>query len=206
MRTHGWGGQIPATDEEAIARILAATREVIDQRGAATGLADVARTLGVTRQTVYRYFGSTEALLTATALDAIDGFLDRLIDHLGGITEPDKALVEGIATVLERLPRDKHVGLLLAPGRVNLPAVGGFTSEVGRQFVGTMMERLDVDWDGGGYDTNALDIIGEIVLRTMQSMVLDPELPEWDHADLRVFVDQWSGAAIRELGSAPPPR
>ncbi|WP_244438602.1 helix-turn-helix domain-containing protein, partial [Mycolicibacterium septicum] len=63
MRTHGWAGSTPATDEEAIARILAAAGKAIDERGADFSIADVARTLGVTRQTVYRYFPSTDALL-----------------------------------------------------------------------------------------------------------------------------------------------
>ena len=70
MRTHGWGGQPPASDDEAIERILAATRQSIDRRGASTSITDVADTLHVTRQTVYRYFASTEDLLQATALQA----------------------------------------------------------------------------------------------------------------------------------------
>ena len=45
MRTHGWGGNPPRDDDEAVARILAATRESIDVRGSSTGLADVARAL-----------------------------------------------------------------------------------------------------------------------------------------------------------------
>ena len=82
MRTHGWSGSAPATDDEAVARILAAAGEAIDERGADVSIADVARTLGVTRQTVYRYFPSTDALLVASAVHAAADFLDRLADHL----------------------------------------------------------------------------------------------------------------------------
>ena len=57
MRTHGWAGSTPASDGEAVARILAAARKAIDARGADISIADVARTLGVTRQTVYRIKG-----------------------------------------------------------------------------------------------------------------------------------------------------
>ena len=93
MRTHGWSGSAPvsddetelsfspntdASDDEAIARILAAASKAIDARGADFSIADVARTLGVTRQTVYRYFPSTDALLVAAAVHAASGFLDRL--------------------------------------------------------------------------------------------------------------------------------
>ncbi len=44
MRTHGWSGSAPATDEEAVARILAAANKAIDSHGADLSIADVART------------------------------------------------------------------------------------------------------------------------------------------------------------------
>src|SRR4051812_25059442 len=107
MRTHGWSGSAPADDEEAAARILAAASKAIDERGADISIADVARTLGVTRQTVYRYFPSTDALLVAAAVHSAADFLDRLAAHLQGLTDPVDAVTEGIATALEWLPRDK---------------------------------------------------------------------------------------------------
>ncbi|NED63627.1 helix-turn-helix transcriptional regulator, partial [Streptomyces sp. SID10244] len=117
MRTHGWGGRVPRNDDEATARILAATRTVIDRRGASTSIADVARELDVTRQTVYRYFASTEVLLSATALDAVGALLDRMTERLRGITAADGAVVEGVAGVLEELRDDDYVGLLLRDDR-----------------------------------------------------------------------------------------
>lgn len=110
MRTHGWSGSAPATDDEVIARILDAAGKAIDAHGADFSIADVARTLGVTRQTVYRYFPSTDALLVAAAVHAASDFLDRMATHLRGISDPVEAVTEGIATALEWLPKDKHIG------------------------------------------------------------------------------------------------
>ena len=104
MRTHGWSGSAPATDEEAISRILDAASQAIDARGSDFSIADVARTLGVTRQTVYRYFPSTDALLVAAAVHAASGFQERLAAHLRGITDPAEAVTEAVATALEWLP------------------------------------------------------------------------------------------------------
>ena len=86
MRSHGWAGNTPASDEEAIERILDAADKIIGERDAPMRIADVARTLGVTRQTVYRYFPGTEALALATAMRSADGFLDHLATHVKGIT------------------------------------------------------------------------------------------------------------------------
>ena len=145
MRTHGWSGAAPASDEEAIARILAAASRAIDARATDISIADVARTLGVTRQTVYRYFPSTDALLVAAATDAATRFLDRLAGHVAGITDPADAVVECIATTLEWLPNDKHIGLLLAPDRANVFSAD-VTSDVAIKFAQTMLRRFDVDW------------------------------------------------------------
>jgi AcrR family transcriptional regulator len=149
VRTHGWSGSAPATDEEAISRILDAAGQAIDAQGADFSIADVARTLGVTRQTVYRYFPSTDALLVAAAVHAASGFQDRLAAHLRGITDPADAVAEAVATTLEWLPEDKHLGLLLIPGRPN-PHTESVTSDVAQDFARAMLRQFDVDWAGIG--------------------------------------------------------
>lgn len=114
MRSHGWAGNTPASDEEAIERILDAADSIINERGSAMRIADVARTLGVTRQTVYRYFSGTEALLVATAMRSADGFLGHLATHVSGITDPIVAIVEGVAFAIEQLASDNQVEFVLS--------------------------------------------------------------------------------------------
>jgi AcrR family transcriptional regulator len=198
MRTHGWSGAAPATDEEAVARILAAASEAIDIRGADISIADVARTLGVTRQTVYRYFASTDALLSAAATKAATGYLDRLADHLRGISDPAEAAVEGIATTLEWLPNDKHVGLLLGPERAGTFSAD-VTSDVAVDFARTMLGRFDVDWAGIGYTDADLDELAEHLLRIIQSFVIDPGRPPRTAGRLRQYLRRWVGPALRAL-------
>lgn len=200
MRTHGWGGNPPRDDDEAVARILAATRESIDVRGSSTGLADVARALGVTRQTIYRYFSGTEELLLATALGAVGELLDRMTARLEGIDEPDRAVVEGIVAVCGDLAQDDYVGLVLRGDHLSLGVIGGFTSDVGRQFARSMTERFTFDWAELGYDDDDLDDVSEIILRTLQTLVLDdPAGSTRSEDELRRFLDRWVGAAVREI-------
>ena len=195
MRTHGWSGSAPATDEEAVARILAAANKAIDARGADLSIADVARTLGVTRQTVYRYFPSTDALLQAAAMAAATGFLDRMAAHLAGITDPADAVTEGIAAAVEALPHDKHMGLLLGPERV-----GAFsaevTSDVALAFAGSLLRRFDVDWAAHGFSDSDLDELGEHLLRIVQSFMVDPGRPPRQGTELRRYMRRWVGAAL----------
>jgi AcrR family transcriptional regulator len=203
VRTHGWSGSTPATDEEAVARILAAAGRAIDERGADLSIADVARTLGVTRQTVYRYFPSTDALLVAAAEHAAVGFLERLADHLRGITDPVEAVVEAIATALEWLPKDKHIGLLIVPGRADAHTES-VTSDIALQFAKSMLGRFDVDWAAAGYGDRDLDELAEHLLRIIQSFVIDPGRPPRTGSELRDYMRRWVGSALLTARSSRP--
>jgi AcrR family transcriptional regulator len=202
VRTHGWSGSTPATDEEAVARILDAAGQAIDARGAEFSIADVARTLGVTRQTVYRYFPSTDALLQASAQRAATGFLDRLAEHLQGITDPVESVTEAIATTLEWLPEDKHIGLLLMPARAS-EFSQSVTSDVALAFANSMLRRFDVDWAGLGFTDADLDQLAEHLLRIIQSFVIDPGRPPRRGEDLRDYLRRWVGSAVKQPSAEP---
>lgn len=194
MRTHGWSGAKPASDEEAVSRILAAAGKAIEDHGADFSISDVARTVGVTRQTVYRYFPSTEALLVAAAVHAVDGFLERLAAHVAGLTDPADAVTEAVATALEWLPREKYIGLLMVPG--GAAHVESVTSDVALRFARDMVGRLDVDWAGVGYGDDDLDDLAEHLLRVIQSFVIDPGRPPRRGTALRSYLRRWVGSAL----------
>ena len=197
MRRHGWSGDIPADDQEAVARIIAAARSAIDARGTVS-VSEVAQGLGVTRQTVYRYFPNTEALMEAAAVASVGAFLDRIETHLAGITDPATAVTEGLAHVLETLP--PHIGLLLSPLRPNRFSVA-VTSGQARTIGRSMLDRFDVDWGAVGYGDAELDDLTEYVLRTLQSFIVDPGDPPSRGAELRRYLSRWVGAAVS--GSRP---
>jgi AcrR family transcriptional regulator len=202
VRTHGWSGSAPATDDEAIARILDAAGKAIDTSGADFSIADIARTLGVTRQTVYRYFPSTDALLVAAAVHAADDFQGRMADHLRGITDPVEAVAEAIATALEWLPKDKHIGLLVMPGRATAHTEG-VTSDVALQFANALLRRFDVDWAALGFTDDGLDELAEHLLRIIQSFIVDPGRPPRTGEDLRDYLRRWVGSAVTARSSRP---
>jgi AcrR family transcriptional regulator len=194
VRTHGWSGAKPASDEEAAARILEAAGKAIEDHGADFSISDVARTVGVTRQTIYRYFSSTEALLIAAAVHAVDGFLDRMTAHLAGIHDPAAAVTEAVATALEWLPREKYIGLLMVPGGAT--HVESVTSDIALRFGRDMVQRLDVDWTAAGYGDAELDELAEHLLRIIQSFVVDPGRPPRRGDDLRAYLSRWVGNAL----------
>jgi AcrR family transcriptional regulator len=199
MRRHGWAGDIPVDDDEAVRRIVDAARAQIDA-GDTVSVSEVAAALGITRQTVYRYFPTLDSLLTSTALSAVSGFLDGLAADLQSISDPTHAVVEGIAYTLEQLPNDRYLGLLVQPGRASAFAAG-FTSDVAISFGRSILERFNVDWEAAGFSGQSLDELVEFMLRTLQSFILDPAGPSRVGEDLRGFLYRWVGPAVHQHNS-----
>ncbi|WIM88192.1 TetR/AcrR family transcriptional regulator [Candidatus Mycobacterium wuenschmannii] len=194
MRSRGWAGSTPSSDEEAIARILTAVDQEVAEHGAALRLADVARRLGVTRQTVYRYFPNADALLIASAMRAVNGFIDQAAEHVRGLNDPVAAVVECVSFGIENLTGDPQLEGLLNRSDEG-PAVS-LTSDTAVSFCLSVFDRLDVDWKLHGFDSAALREIAEMTLRTVQSLLTDPGETPRTGASLRRFVATWLGPAI----------
>ncbi|UXA19462.1 TetR/AcrR family transcriptional regulator [Mycobacterium sp. SMC-4] len=193
MRTHGWGGATPASDEEAIERILDAASAAIDERGATMRVADVARALEISRQTVYNYFPGN-SLVEAVANRSGLRFIERLVAHLGGIEDPVDALVESFAFTLEWIPDDKPVQLMLSNDLGSTSV--GVTSTMAKQFGHGILAGLDVDWAAMGMDDEAIDDLVEYMLRMLQSFMIDPGRPPRRGKDLRSYIRRWLGPVV----------
>ena len=195
MRSRGWAGATPASDEEAISRILSAVDEEIAEHGPPLRLADVARRLGVTRQTVYRYFPNADALIIASSMRAVDGFIDRVVAHVRGYNDPVTAIVESLSFGIEKLIGDPQLENLLTR-RAEGEAVTSLTSDTAITFCLSVFGRLEVDWELHGFDTAALRELAEMTLRTAQSLLTDPGQQPRCGAELRHFIARWLGPAI----------
>ena len=182
MRTHGWSGHPPATDEEAVERIVAAARACLDERGAEADLAQVAERLGVTRQTVYRYFPSRRALFETVAAERVDALVERLAAHLAGVDDAGDAVVEVVLHCVRVLPDDPQLAFIAEPGRGDALIM---TSDAPRLTAG-VLDRLPIDL--GRLDPGQRAVLAEHMVRLLQSLLLDESTTGRDDADLRRFL------------------
>ncbi|MET3961731.1 AcrR family transcriptional regulator [Marmoricola sp. OAE513] len=200
MRTHGWRGQPPSDADEARARILTATRTRLSEAGT-TSTSEVAELIGVTRQTVYRYFPTTGDLLNAAAADAVIGLEAQLIKHVvehlartGG--DAADAAVEIVAYVYEHLRDDPALNRLMAPGRIS-STVAGLTTPSAIALGRDWLAHFPVDWEAVGLVGEAQAEFVEHLLRTLQSFVVDPGEPARSGAELRAYLQRWLAPALR---------
>lgn len=194
-RRRGWDGQPPGSDEEASERIVAAAVRLIAKTGTSISIADVAASLGVIRQTVYRYFPTAEALMHAAAIATVDGFLDRLAESVRGITDPAEAMTEGVMFTLAEVSRIPHLRIMLSGPQAAASSVN-VASDEGQAFGMRMITRFDVDWEKYGYDESSLRDLVEFTLRTMLSFFVAPNDPTRSPEELRRFVRRWLGGSI----------
>ncbi len=199
MRRHGWGGDMPVDDDDATARILEAARALLQQRpDAPPTISEVAEQLSVTRQTVYRYFPSTHALLVASVSDGVGEFLDAIAEHLRDESSPAEAVIEGIAYTYEQIHRRADLSLLLAASGGSAQEV---TSETSLSLGRSILDRLPVDWVAAGYDNVELNGLVELMLRTLQSFVVDPGDPPQSPGEFRAYLRRWVGPAVSAIVS-----
>jgi AcrR family transcriptional regulator len=206
MRTHGWGGDPPRDDDEARRRILAVTRRRLHEAGV-TRTAEVAQLLGVTRQTVYRYFPTTQDLLDAASFEAIGDLKVQLVEavreRLAAGGDVGDAIVEGVAFVYEHLRDDPALRRLLAPGELGR-TLTGITAPSSIALGGSLLEDSGVD--GGTLGLDAVDRLElvEHLLRTLQSLILDPGSPPRSGAELRRYLQRWLAPVVRASTGVVP--
>ena len=200
MRTHGWAGRPPTDDAEARSRILAAARARLAEAGS-TSTSEVAELLGVTRQTVYRYYRSTEDLLNAAAMDAVGELMSDLIEHVrrhlaetGG--DAADGVVEVVAFVFEHLRDDPALNHLIAPGRIS-STLAGLTAPSSIALGRSLLAGFPIDWEAAGLEAELQRELVEHLLRTLQSLVLDPGDPGRSGDDLRAYLQRWVAPAVR---------
>jgi AcrR family transcriptional regulator len=196
MGRKGWAGRPPVDDDEARKRIVDATLRLVDERGAEhASLSDVAESLGITRRTVYRYFDGTEALFTVVAEQALSSFVAQ-VEAMTADMDVTGQLVEVVAYIIERLPHEPQLALLLANDRSNVFSRAMLTPAVIAR-CRVILQHTHIDWAALGFGDDTVDELVEFLLRNIQSMVVAPSDPPRSGAELRSYLLRWIGPALR---------
>ncbi|ROO85736.1 TetR family transcriptional regulator [Actinocorallia herbida] len=204
MGHHGWGGRPPASNAEARQRIIDATARCIDRHGVTkTTLSDVANELGVTRQTVYRHFARISDIVGEVAAQGAESFVDQLVAHLRGVTDPAEAVVEGMVFCVRTIPTEPHLSLLLQLGDSGAFGRGATTGDA-IAYGARMLHRFPVDWAAAGLTEDDLGGLAEMIMRLLTSFLQNPSDPAPDEARLRALLTRWLAPALARPSASLP--
>lgn len=169
MATRGWSGQPPSSSEQARARLMDAAIACLQRYGLEkTGVADIAAAAGVTKPTVYSYFGSRDELLQSALARAGAALGHRIVDYAVSFERPADRMVEAILYCLREIPNEPG---LAVTSRSNADGFGPRVAlrESGLALTRQLVEELFADRTAVIED---LDEIAEILVRWMLSLLV----------------------------------
>lgn len=203
MRTHGWSGAPPDDNDSARRQIIVVTGQLLDGGEVELTMLQVARAVGISRQTLYRYFANIDSLMQSAAEYATEELLQNLTQYVTGLADPADAIVESIVFVLEQLGTQPRFSILFAHTDTSIYAA--ITSEAARVRAREVLLGLDVDWRGRGWTDDDLDDLSEHTLRLLQTFILAPGNAAGHPARLRSYLRRWLAPAITSREGAIPP-
>jgi hypothetical protein len=101
-----------------------------------------------------------------------------------------------VAYVYEHLRDDPALNRLIAPGRIST-TLAGLTAPSSIALGRSLLAGLPVDWAEAGVEGDEQRELVEHLLRTLQSLVMDPGDPERSPAELRAYLKRWVSPAVR---------
>lgn len=122
------GTGLSADADEARQQILGAAEEVILRYGVdKTTMDDIAKAVGVSRPTVYRYFADRDSLLSALIERRSRMLFDRARSFIASHETFAEQLIEGLIYLVDHGRKDPIVRILVSPERMELATtlVGG---------------------------------------------------------------------------------
>ncbi len=156
----------------------------------------MAAELGVTRQTVYRYYPNLAELLSAVAQAGLDDFVERMERHLAKSTTPAEAAIESVVFAVRAIPNEPYIGVLFQAGETDIFS-RGVTSSMALSVGAQILRRIPVDWSEVGVEDDELEGLAEILMRLFVSFLQYPADPPRSEDELRAVVRRWLGPALR---------
>jgi AcrR family transcriptional regulator len=154
---------------------------------AKTTIEDVAQAAGLSRATVYRQFGSRDALLLAVAARDAERVASQAELFLQRFEDVGSWIVEGILFCLREIPKRPLLGQFLAPQELGTASRMLLTSDrmlaIGSEILRPMFEPARRE--GLLHRDLELDALMEWVLRILMSYLAVPGPPERTEQELR---------------------
>lgn len=158
-------------------RLLDAAESCLTRFGLAkTTVEDVAQAAGLSRATVYRQFGSRDALLLAVAARDAERVARRAQQDLRRFDDVGSWIVEGILFCLREIPKQPILAQFLAPQELGAASRMVLTSDrmlaIGSEILRPMFEPARRE--GLLHEDLELDALMEWVLRILMSYLAVP--------------------------------
>lgn len=192
MRTTDWGGNPPDDEAEARQVLLEAALTCVKKYGLAKiNIKRVAEEVGVTRQTVYRYFPSTEALVTAVSFSVGGDVLDGLQQHISQYPDFEQKVLESVFYLTRKIPSDPFLSQYFsaqASNESNLQQVFGAAP---LEYSFRAIKSMYSDDKISANEEKWLRGLAEHALRLVLALIMAPSPQTRTDKALRQYLERW---------------
>jgi AcrR family transcriptional regulator len=183
-----WSGDRPKSELEAKSRVCTAALACLKRQGIEkTTMSDIAKQAGIARPTLYKYFKNIEEVLsTAIDIEAYN-FAESVVKHAQKFATIEERIVETIIYVVEELPKDPSLSIIINDDRAKTLRDRAFSDEatlVFSEMTAVPLIEIRPDLRDQGVD------ISEIMSRFAISMILFPGKYANDYDGLRGLINR----------------
>ena len=192
MRNSDWGGNPPANHEEARQKLLQAALVCAEKFGLAKiNIKRVAEEVGVTQQTVYRYFPTSEELVAATSFAVGGQLINELQLQLANCQGFEQKVLESICFLARRIPDDPFLSQYFSAQpqyELNRQQVLG---DATLDYTFHALKSMYTDGKTSEAEEVWLRGLTEHILRTVLALILTPSPQTSTEQGLRDYLTRW---------------
>jgi AcrR family transcriptional regulator len=169
---------------------------------------DVARRVGLSRVTIYRYFPKKDQLIEAILLRQLRRFLDEIDAAVAPYETLEERLVEGFVFAITYLRNHRLLNRLLrTEPELLLPHLtvrGAPVIAAGREFIAGFARR-EAQQGGLPLSVEEIEAVSELLARAVLSFVLTPEsvLGLKTQAEIRDFAEHYLAPTLQVISGLP---
>ncbi len=183
-----WSGDRPKSEIEAKSRVCSAALACLKRQGIEkTTMSDIAKEAGIARPTLYKYFKNLEEVLsTAIDIEAYN-FAESVVKHAKKFATIEERIVETIIYVVEELPKDPNLSIIINDDRAKTLRDRAFSDEatlVFSEMTAVPLIEIRPELMDQGVE------ISEIMSRFAISMILFPGKYANDSEGLRALINR----------------
>lgn len=202
MRTTDWGGHPPSDEAEAQQRLLEAALTCVQKYGLAKlNIKRVAEEVGVTRQTVYRYFPSTEALVTAVSFSVGGDVLDGLQQHIGHCPDFKQKVLESVFYLTRKIPGDPFLSQYFSAQAADASNIRQVFEAAPLEYSFRAIKSMYSNDKISAREEKWLRGLAEHALRLVLALIMAPSQHTRTDQALRQYLDRWLRPALTPPGA-----
>ena len=192
MRTTDWAGSPPANQQEAEEILLQGAMDCARECGITkVNIKRVAEKVGVTRQTVYRYFSTSRALVEALSWRVVNDILIKLEQRVDSRKGFENKVIESVLFLSEEIPNNEFLSQYFSAHAIQLHSIEELFDQFTLQFCVDYLRNLNGNQNISAAEEQWLSNLAEHLLRTILLLVIAPSEQTSTPEKTRKYLQCW---------------